>query len=202
MIWGHLQSDNNPEPCCQQRTTILFVWWWKHFGWVWKADFSTPWQRAQVRPDHMRPHRQGCSIQATHQFSSRTWGQVNGHSLLTTACHQQLISWACKRAATDLPTFFSPEMLTLEKQGSNCSLKVTWKPDLWPKFISNPSENCSFAIIFQRMPLIHTKKCHVLLKITAESLKLSKRAMDVLFTFFFFDEDLSVIAAVVLLKER
>lgn len=122
-------------------------------GLVCKVEFSTPWQRAQVRLDHV-PHGQGCSIQATQQFSSRSWGQVNGDSLLTTACHQQLISWACKVAATDLHTLFSPERLTLEKQGSNCSLKVTWKLDLWPKFISNPSKNCSFAIIFQRMPLI------------------------------------------------
>lgn len=93
----------------------LCFWWWKELGLVWKEEFSTPRQRARVRPDHMQPHGQGCSIQATPQFSSRSWGQVNGHWLLTTACHQQLISQACKWAATDLP-IFSPEMLTGVKQ--------------------------------------------------------------------------------------
>lgn len=116
-------------------------WWWKELGSVWKEGFSTPWQRARVRLDH----GQGCSIQETQQLSSRSWGQVNGNSLLTPACHQQLISQVCKWADTDLLVFFSPEMLTVEKQvrDYNCfQLIVTWKLYLWSKIISNPGKNC------------------------------------------------------------
>lgn len=40
-----------------------------------------------------------------------------------------------------------------------------------------------FAITFQRMPLIHTKHCHVLSEITAEPLKLSKQATYILYFF-------------------
>lgn len=34
--------------------------------------------------------------------------------MLTTGCQQQLISQVCTWPVTGLPTFFTPEMLTLE----------------------------------------------------------------------------------------
>lgn len=141
-------------------------WWWKQLGLLWKEEFSTPWQRARVRPDHVQPQGQDCSIQVTQQLPSRSWGQGNGYSLLTTACHQELISQACKQAATDLPIFFSAETLTLNKQETPTFPRKSLENFTYDQKLSQTQAK-TVVFIFQRMPLINAKHCHVLLKITA-----------------------------------